>query len=48
MEVYHKMRDASNENKTWNLVLLHKGQGSRVKYEVWDMEVQYEMLKADM
>ena len=32
--VYHKMQDASRENKTWNMELLCKGQGSRMKYEV--------------
>ena len=32
--VYHKMQDASRENKTWNMGLLCKGQGSRMKYEV--------------
>ena len=39
MVVYHKMQDASRENKTWNIGLLHKGKGSRINYEVWDMEV---------
>ena len=46
--VYHKMQDASRENKTWNMGLLCKGQGSRMKYEVSDMEVWYKVLKADM
>ena len=39
MVVYHKMQDASRENKTWNMGLLREGQGSRMKYEVLDMEV---------